>query len=101
MKKNDNPLLLWFILWLLTAPALYIRNGIMNQQFTRGGNFFLGLLVSLVIGLVEALISLVGYWILNYVMKLVAPKKTLGNKDILIVWLIVFAFIFIIPLLRS
>jgi hypothetical protein len=96
MNNKENPLVLWLLLSFFVDPLLYFRNGITNGNFNFGG-----LVISSVMGLGVVLVAAVVWFIIKMIYKLVAPEKIIGNKAVLIIWGVIFAILFLLPLFRK
>jgi hypothetical protein len=88
---------LWIILWLLTGPIIYIRNGIAHGNLEFGRVLFMGVITA--IPLVVA--GLVLWGILSLIYKAVAPGQKISLKVALGVWFVIFVGLFMIPLFKK
>jgi hypothetical protein len=94
-NSKENPLALWLILAFLIDPLLYFRNGIANGNFNLGG-----LVISSIMGLAVVLLAAIVWFVIKMIYKLVVPAKVIGNKQVLFIWGVIFAILFLLPLFK-
>jgi hypothetical protein len=100
--SKTNPLVLWIILWILGMFLITIKNRIIA-----GSGIVFGEIITanLIMDIVIIPISIVGYFLIKLVAKIVGAKDFLNGNTALrnsfIMWLVFYTFVFLFPLFKK
>ena len=97
--KKTNPLLLWVLLWVFGLFFITLRNHIAAQVGIEWGRI---LFQNLLINIINIPVSLIVYFVIKFVTKLVGIQDFFdgqnGLRNVLLTWLVLFVLAFLFPL---